>query len=97
MSRKQGSRRLKLTVTLDVNTKLDVGQIKLAIGNLTDIVSVEADATPVVTTNTMDKSYIVDKTGDVRIAHERPELHLFDEHRAGHEQRRPKRLQRELQ
>ena len=58
---KTGFKKSQVTVTLDVNTKLDVGTIKLAVGNLTDVVSVEADATPVVTTNTMDKSYIVDK------------------------------------
>ena len=59
---KTGFKKSQVTVTLDVNTKLDVGTIKLTVGNLTDVVSVEADATPVVTTNTMDKSYIVDKT-----------------------------------
>jgi len=59
---KSGFKKSELTVTLDVNVKLDVGVVKLAVGNLTDVVSVEADATPVVTTNTMDKSYIVDKT-----------------------------------
>ncbi|HUB84025.1 MAG TPA: carboxypeptidase regulatory-like domain-containing protein [Bryobacteraceae bacterium] len=59
---KNGFRKSEVTVTLDVNTKLDVGAVKLAVGNITDVVSVEADATPVVTTNTMDKSYIVDKT-----------------------------------
>src|ERR1035437_4463141 len=58
---KSGFKKAELTFTLDVNTKLDVGQIKLALGNVTEVVSVEADATPVVTTNTMDKSYIVDK------------------------------------
>ena len=52
----------RITVTLDVNTKMDVGQIKLEVGNVTEAVSVEADATPVVTTNTMDKAYIVDRT-----------------------------------
>ena len=59
---KTGFKKSQVTVTLDVNTKLDVGAVKLAVGNATDVVSVEADATPVVTTNTMDKSYIVDKT-----------------------------------
>ena len=59
---KTGFKKSEVTVTLDVNTKLDVGNVKLTVGNLTDVVSVEADATPVVTTNTMDKSYIVDKT-----------------------------------
>jgi hypothetical protein len=58
---KTGFKKSELTVTLDVNVKLDVGTVKLTVGNLTDVVSVEADATPVVTTNTMDKSYIVDK------------------------------------
>src|ERR1019366_3914292 len=58
---KSGFKKAELTFTLDVNTKLDVGQIKLTVGNVTEVVSVEADATPVVTTNTMDKSYIVDK------------------------------------
>jgi hypothetical protein len=58
---KAGFKRAELTVTLDVNTKLDVGQVMLAVGNQTDVVSVEADATPVVTTNSMDKSYVVDK------------------------------------
>jgi hypothetical protein len=59
---KAGFKKAQVTVTLDVNTKLDVGQIKLVIGNAAETVSVEADATPVVTVNTMDKSYIVDKT-----------------------------------
>jgi hypothetical protein len=58
---KSGFRKAQITVTLDVNTKLDVGEVKLQVGNITDVVNVEADATPVVTTNTMDKSYVVDK------------------------------------
>ena len=32
------------------------------IGNLADVVEVTADSTPVVTVNTMDKSFVVDKT-----------------------------------
>ena len=59
---KAGFRRAELTVTLDVNTKLDVGQIKLVVGDVTAVVSVESEVTPVVTTNTMDKAYVVDKT-----------------------------------
>src|SRR5215469_16653794 len=59
---KPGFKTAKLTVTLDVNTKLDVGQITLAVGEMKDVVSVEADATPLVTVNTMDKAYVVDKT-----------------------------------
>jgi hypothetical protein len=59
---KTGFKKAQITVTLDVNTKLDVGQVLLTVGSLTDVVSVEADATPVVTTNSMDKSYVVDKT-----------------------------------
>jgi len=59
---KSGFKKSEITVTLDVNTKLDVGTMKMAVGNVNEVVSVEADATPLVTTNTMDKSYIVDKT-----------------------------------
>src|SRR5581483_2865556 len=58
---KSGFRKAQITITLDVNTKLDVGEIKLQVGNITDVVNVAADSTPVVTTNTMDKSYVVDK------------------------------------
>ena len=59
---KPGFKKSELAVTLDVAGSVDVGTVKLAVGNVSDVVSVEADATPVVTTNTMDKSYIVDKT-----------------------------------
>jgi hypothetical protein len=59
---KPGFRKANVATTLDVNTKLDVGQISLQVGNLSDIVTVEAEATPVVTVNTMDKSFVVDKT-----------------------------------
>jgi hypothetical protein len=59
---KAGFKKAQVTITLDVNSKVDVGLIKLAVGNVTDVVSVEADSTPVVTTNTMDKAFLVDKT-----------------------------------
>jgi len=59
---KAGFKKAEITVTLDVNTKLDVGQIKLSVGNATDTVSIASDVTPLVTTNTMDKAYVVDKT-----------------------------------
>src|SRR6266481_6081605 len=39
---KSGFKKAELPVTLDVNAKLDVGQIKLEIGNVTDAVSVDA-------------------------------------------------------
>ena len=58
---KTGFKKTELTFTLDVNSKMDVGQIKLAVGNVTEAVSVGAEATPLVTTNTMDKAYLVDK------------------------------------
>lgn len=58
---KSGFKKTQRTVTLDVNTKLDIGQIRLEVGNVSESVSVEAD-TPVVTTNTMDKAYLVDRT-----------------------------------
>ncbi|MBV8819860.1 MAG: carboxypeptidase regulatory-like domain-containing protein, partial [Acidobacteriaceae bacterium] len=56
-----GFKKAQITVTLDVNLKLDVGTISLAVGATGDVVSVEADATPLVTTNSMDKAYVVDK------------------------------------
>ena len=59
---KEGFKKAEITITLDVNTKLDVGEIKLQVGNVTEVLSVSAEATPVVTTNTMDKAYVVEKT-----------------------------------
>jgi Carboxypeptidase regulatory-like domain/TonB-dependent Receptor Plug Domain len=59
---KTGFKKAELDVTLDVNAKLDVGTIALAVGNMTEAVSVEAEATPMVTTNTADKAYLVDRT-----------------------------------
>ncbi len=58
---KDGFKKAQLTITLDVNTKLDVGQITLTVGQMSEVVSVASDATPLVTTNTMDKAYVVDK------------------------------------
>ena len=59
---KTGFKKAELKVTLDVNTKLDVGQVALEVGRLADEVSVSAEAVPMVTTNSMDKSYVVEKT-----------------------------------
>src|ERR1039458_4269972 len=59
---KTGFKKAEVTITLDVNSKMDVGQIKLEVGNMTEAVSVEGDSTPVVTTNTMEKAFLVDKT-----------------------------------
>jgi len=58
---KQGFKKTEVRVTLDVNTKLDIGNISLTVGAVAENVQVSAEATPVVTTNTMDKSYVVDK------------------------------------
>jgi hypothetical protein len=58
---KPGFKKTEIMVTLDVNSKLDVGQLKLAVGVVTETVFVEGYVTPVVTTNTMDKAYVVDK------------------------------------
>ncbi len=57
---KTGFKKSELTVTLDVNAKLDVGQIKLSLGQVTEVLSVNETAIPVVTTNTMEKAYLVD-------------------------------------
>ena len=59
---KAGFKKAELAITLDVNSKLDVGAIKLDVGNVTDILSISAETTPVVTTNTMDKAYVVERT-----------------------------------
>jgi hypothetical protein len=57
---KAGFRKTERTVTLDVNAKLDVGQIELAVGSTSDAVTVTAEATAAVTTNSMDKAYVVE-------------------------------------
>src|SRR5262249_39567894 len=55
-----GFRKLERShVNLDVNTKLDVGELKLSVGAIADTVQVTAEA-PVVETNTMEKSYSVE-------------------------------------
>ena len=59
---KTGFKKAELPVTLDVNSKMDVGQISLEVGNVTEAVSVNADTTPLITTNTMEKAFLVDKT-----------------------------------
>ncbi len=59
---KTGFKKAELPITLDVNAKLDVGQIKLEIGNMTDAVSVDAGSLPLITTNTMEKAFLVDRT-----------------------------------
>ena len=43
---KTGFKKAEVTLTLDVNSKMDVGQIKLEVGNVTEAVSVEADTIP---------------------------------------------------
>lgn len=59
---KVGFRKAERTVTLDVNAKLDVGQIELLIGSTSDAVTVSAEATAAVTTNSADKAYVVETT-----------------------------------
>ena len=59
---KAGFKKAELTVTLDVNSKMDVGQIKLEVGNVSEAVSVSAETTPLVTANTMEKAFLVDRT-----------------------------------
>src|SRR5574340_256503 len=57
---KTGFKKAELTVTLDVNTRLDVGQIRLEVGQVTEVLSVSGELIPLVTTNTMEKAYLVD-------------------------------------
>lgn len=59
---KAGFKKAERTVTLDVNAKLDVGQIELAVGATSDAVTISAEAAPMVTTNTADKAYVVETT-----------------------------------
>lgn len=59
---KTGFKTAEATVKLDINAKLDVGVITLAVGAMAEVVSISADATPLVTTNTMDKAYTVETT-----------------------------------
>jgi len=59
---KSGFKKTETTVTLDVNAKLDIGQIRLDVGTLSDVVSVSADAALAVVTNTSDKAYTVETT-----------------------------------
>ena len=59
---KTGFKKAQVTVTLDVNTKLDIGQVRLDVGSVTDVLSISAEATPLITTNSMDKAYVVEKT-----------------------------------
>ena len=59
---KTGFKKAELPVTLDVNSKMDVGQISLEVGNVTEAVSVDAGTAPLITTNTMEKAFLVDKT-----------------------------------
>lgn len=58
---KEGFKKAEISVTLDVNSKLDVGKIGLEVGAVADVMAVTADATPLITTNTMDKAFLVDK------------------------------------
>jgi hypothetical protein len=55
-----GFKKAELPVTLDVNARLDVGQIKLDVGQITEVLSVSESTVPLVTTNTMEKAYLVD-------------------------------------
>src|SRR5689334_1366373 len=59
---KAGFKTAELAITLDVNAKLDVGQIRLAVGAVTEVLSVEAEAATLVTSNTMEKAFLVDRT-----------------------------------
>jgi hypothetical protein len=58
---KAGFKKATVTILLEVNTKLDLGQLKLEVGEITAEVAVTAE-TPVVQVNTMEKSFAVDNT-----------------------------------
>ncbi len=54
-----GFKKTEVPFVLDVNAKLDVGQIKLEVGQVTQVVSV-TESLPTVQTNTMEKAYLVE-------------------------------------
>src|SRR5439155_16943217 len=54
-----GFKKSQTSITLDVNTKLDVGQIMLEVGQVSEVVNVTGEA-PAVQTATMEKAYLVD-------------------------------------
>ncbi len=56
---KAGFKKAEVDVQLEVNTKLDVGQIKMNVGEISAEVAVSA-VMPTVQTNTMEKSYLVE-------------------------------------
>lgn len=59
---KAGFKKAEVTLTLDVNAKVDVGEIRLDVGQVTETLSVTAEMVPVISSNTMEKAYLVDKT-----------------------------------
>ena len=60
---KTGFKKAELPITLDVNAKLDVGQIRLDIGaRHRGLVRGTRKLTSVVTSNTMEKAFLVDRT-----------------------------------
>ena len=58
---KSGFKKAEVTLTLDVNAKVDIGQIQLQVGQLSEVMSVNAETAPLVQTNTMEKAYLVDQ------------------------------------
>ena len=54
-----GFKKSQTSITLDVNTKLDVGQIMLEVGQVSEVVNVTGEV-PAVQTATMEKAYLVD-------------------------------------
>ena len=58
---KTGFKKTELPLTLDVNAKVDVGEIALQVGQLSEVLSVTGEALPAIQTNTMEKAYLVDQ------------------------------------
>ena len=58
---KTGFKKVELPVKLDVNMKLDVGNIQMSIGQMAETVAVTAENAPQVQTNTMEKAYLVNQ------------------------------------
>ncbi len=54
-----GFKKVQRTIQLEVNTKLDIGQVQMQIGEISESVMV-TEALPTVQTNTMEKAFLVD-------------------------------------
>ncbi|MBV9674966.1 MAG: carboxypeptidase regulatory-like domain-containing protein, partial [Acidobacteriaceae bacterium] len=58
---KPGFKKAEINLTVDVNQKVDMGQIQMDVGQVNEVVSVN-DVVPTIETGTMEKAYLLDQT-----------------------------------